>query len=191
MRRWPAVLAALVALPACAHIPADTIDLREATYHESPNVSNWPVTVHLRGIEYAPGETRGVRPIFDRAQANAHWPDVLIWPNPTNPLDGYIQFTLYMFVRVNGVWHGGGMIQFWGDRKGPPREWTGAPILTQWKDWVYWAPSLAAHQPRAGEEVAFMLVAGNRRRMNKGDVMERSNVITVPVLAEGVAESTR
>lgn len=172
-----------------AQVPADAFDLAQAQYYESPNVASWPAVVALRGVEYAPDPARGgVKPLFERS-AISRWPDVLVWSNPNNPNDGYIQFTLYAFVKIGDRWHGGGMHEFWGDRRGAPREWTGAPVLGYWNDWTYWAPTLQQNPPRPGSEMAFMLVSGDRRRMDKGDVRERSNVIIVPVMAQGVAEA--
>lgn len=167
--------------------PTDDIDLRSAVFHSSPDdVKNWPITVHLEGVEFKPGaatdgNTCGVRPIADRTR----WPDLSV-PGVTGPGD-FLQFTLWVFVKVNDVWHGAGLQEFWRDR-----DWSGAPILTQWFDWVYrnqWGSEMEAYRPRAGDEIAFMVVAGDNRLIDVRSVKERSQVLKVKLVATGIARS--
>jgi hypothetical protein len=148
---------------------ADAIDLNAVQFHGSPNVATWPITVTLEGVEFSPGERNGVRPIFNRNAVNARWPDV----RPDN-WEGDIQFCLWAFVKVNGVWHGGALHEFWSDRKGEPRVWTGAPFLENgvkggpnWQEnWVY---RTDVYHPMhectmaLGAEVGFMLTSGDVR----------------------------
>lgn len=169
----------------------DGIDLRDVQFRSSPNVADWPITVTLNGVEFksgtaAMGNTCGVRPIFDRTEMNARWPDV-------KPPDwtGAIQFTLWAFVRIGGVWYGAALQEFWSNRNGEPRIWSGAPILTQWSDWVYrnqWGPELEGYRPKVGDPIAFMLTAGDRRLMDVGDVRERTNVLLTTLQADAVVE---
>lgn len=181
----------------------DGIDLKTAQIHNSPkDVCDWPVGVELQGVEFKPGTPSdgncGVRPIFDRPALNGRWPDVRVWTHnpetgrPNDPNDGWIQFTLWAFVKTGNVWRGAALHEFWSDRRGTARVWTGAPILTQWSDWVYrnqWGPEMQGYQPRAGDEVAFMLTAGDRRSPhNLGDVRERTNVLRVKLAASGIPE---
>ena len=175
----------LFASPALAQ---DGIDLCQAVYHSSPNICQWPITVTLETVEFKPGtaadgNTVGVRPIFDRQQMNAVWPDV----RPVG-WEGTIQFTLWACIKAD-VWHCAGLQEFWSDRNGPPRIWSGAPILTQWHDWVYrgqWGAEMERYRPTLGDEIVFGLIAGDRRLMDLG-VQERSNFVRVPLMAVGVA----
>lgn len=179
----------------------DGIDLARVIWQNSPNVADWPATIDLQGVEFKPGTPSdgncGVRPIFNRAAVNVRWPDVRVWTHnpetgkPNDPTDGWIQFTLWAFVKVGNRWYGAALHEFWSDRFGQARVWTGAPILTQWGDWVYrnqWGPEMQSYRPQAGDEIGFMLTAGDRRSPhNLGDVRERTNVIRVRLSPAGVA----
>ncbi|MGE3507919.1 MAG: hypothetical protein AB7N65_03440 [Vicinamibacterales bacterium] len=181
----------------------DGIDLKQAVIHNSPtDVHQWPIGLELQGVEFKAGTASdancGVRPIFDRQAMNARWPDVRVWTHdpvtgrPNAPTDGWIQYTIWAFVRTGPVWRGAALHEFWSDRFGKPRVWTGAPILTQWSDWVYrnqWGAEMQAYQPKAGDEIAFMLTAGDRRSPhNLGDVRERTNVVRVRLAAAGIPD---
>ena len=185
------VVALLLAAPVRAQ---DGIDLSQAVI-TGPPVQTWPATVTVSGVEFAPGESRGVRLIFDRSQVNTRWPDVIVWPPA-----GYIQWTLYACVRPDRVtWHCGGMHEFWGDRHGAPREWSGAPLLERasngtnhWQaNWAYdgrWG-QMNAYVPAAGDEIGFFMVAGAHRpgSSNHPTVSERSNVVRVRLAPSGTA----
>lgn len=171
----------------------DGIDLKSVQWHGTPDISDWPITLDLQGVEFkagsaSDGNTVGVRPIFDRGVMNQRWPDVR-----PDGWDGFIQFTIGAIVKVNGVWHGAGLHEFWSNRNGDARIWTGAPILTQWADWVYrnqWGPEMESYRPAVGDEIGFFLVAGDRRSPhNIGPVRERTNVIRVKLAANGVADA--
>jgi hypothetical protein len=182
----------LLLISATHALAQDGVDLSSAVYHGSPNVSRWPVTVVLQGVEFksgreSDGNTVGVRPIFDRAAMNSRWPDV----KPVG-WDGFIQYTFWACVRPSTVWHCAGLHEFWSDRNGAPRIWTGAPILTQWSDWVYrnqWGPEMETYRPQVGDEMAFLLTSGDRRLMDLGDVRERTNAVRVKVVAAGIPEN--
>lgn len=169
----------------------DGYDLRSCVIHGSPNVAGWPITVPLVNVEFksgtaAHGNTVGVRPIFDRSLMNLRWPDV----KPVG-WDGYIQYTLWAFVFPNGKCHGAGLHEFWSNRNGAARVWTGAPILTQWSDWVYrnqWGSEMEQYVPRAGDPIGFMLTAGDRRLMDLGDVRERTQLLMVRLAGDGMGE---
>lgn len=181
----------------------DGIDLKSVQWHGTPDISDWPITLDLQGVEFkagsaSDGNTVGVRPIFDRGVMNQRWQPYRVWPNnpetgqPNPPNDGWIQHTLGAIVKVSGAWHGAALQEFWGNQYGDPRVWSGAPILTQWRDWAYRDPwsALMSYQPREGDEIGFFLVAGDRRSPhNIGPVRERTNVARVKLAANGVADA--
>lgn len=174
----------------------DDIDLGAAVFYGPLNPATCAATVPLTGVEFQPGKSGGLRPIFQRPEMNARWPDVLVWPPK-----GYIQWTLCAGFQVGGQWHIGAMHEFWSDRNGPPREWTGAHPLeltddgsrNNWQgNWAYardrWG-ALAGYTPKVGDPMALVLVAGAVRpgSSNHPTVAERSNVLVVPLQLTGMA----
>lgn len=186
------VLVLMIVLLTVPAVAQDGIDLSRASFHGSPNVSAWPVTVTLRAVEFQPGADKGVAPMFNRAEMNARWPNVR--PPGWN---GPIQFTLWACVRIGG-WHCAGLQEFWGDHAGPPRVWSGAPFLetgvhgkNNWQEnWAYdgrWGP-MSGYVPMLGDEVAFFLTAGDQRNPHDiRSVEERTNVVKVKLATQGVA----
>jgi hypothetical protein len=83
-------------------------------------------------------------------------------------------------VKMNGVWHGAAVHEFWKDRV-----WTGAPLLTQYGDWIYPNPGspwgeMGNYRPAVGDEVGFMATSGDLRlRKDVLTVNQRSNVVKV------------
>jgi FG-GAP-like repeat len=160
----------------------DAIDLRTVVYHASLNVSNWPITKVVTGVELKPGTREqgdvGVRLTLSPYNHNMHadsWPDFIMWPPA-----GDLRWTLWLFVKMNGVWHGAAVHEFWKDRV-----WTGAPLLTQYGDWIYPNPGspwgeMGSYSPAAGDEVGFMATSGDLRlRKDVLTVNQRSNVVKV------------
>lgn len=173
----------------------DGINLALATFH-GLNVASWAPTVTVTGVEFGMGASGGVRLLFNRSEVNRRWPDVVVWPPA-----GYIQWTLFACVRPNGTqWHCAGMHEFWSDRRGAPREWTGAALLenaangrNNWPaNWAYdarWG-DMQSYLPRPGDEVGFFMVAGAVRpgSSDHRTVFERSNVVRVRLAATGIAQ---
>lgn len=165
----------------------DAIKIDAVQFYSPIDPKQYAQTITLQGVEFRSGETFGVRFGFDRGQLNARWPDVVVWPPA-----GYIQWTLFAGFQINGVWHMGGYHEFWSDRNGPPRIWTGANPLelingrTNWQaNWSYdnrWG-ALSNYTPRAGDQIALMMVAGSVRpgSSNHPTVAERSNIVVVPL----------
>jgi hypothetical protein len=159
-----------------------SIDLATVVYHDSLDVSAWPVTKTITGVELAPGTSTqsdvGVRVTltpYNPALDGDSWPDFIMWPP-----DGDLRYTLWLFVRMGGQWHGAAVHEFWKNRV-----WTGAPLLTQYTDWIYANPgspwdTMGDYVPAEGDTVGFMATAGDLR-MHKDvlSVNERSNVVTV------------
>lgn len=160
----------------------DAIDLNTVVYHASLNVASWPVTKTITQVDLKPG-TRfqsdvGVRLTLNPYNPAMHadqWPDFIMWPPA-----GDLRWTLWLFVKMNGVWHGAAVHEMWKDRP-----WTGAPLLTQYGDWIYPNPGspwgeMGNYVPQEGDEVAFMASAGDLRlRKDRFTVNQRSNVVKV------------
>lgn len=155
----------------------DMIDINSVAFHSSPEeVKSWPITVALTGVllKSDPIDQSGVAPLFDRNR----WPEVVPpgW-------DGPLQSTLWLFVPVDGRWHGAAIIEFWKDRV-----WSGAPLLAFYKEWIYhgqWGPEMQRYVPTEGDTIGFMVAAG-QLRLNKNvfSVRERSNIVTCRLVGD-------
>ena len=153
----------------------DAIDLGAVQIHSSPDVRSWAQTATLTRIELG---HQGVHVDFTKQR---EWPD-LIPPGWTGPL----QYTLWLFVNVGGTWHAGGVVEFWRGR-----DWTGAytqPSLAQHlaENWIHDDGWPIAYTPSAGEQIGFMVTAGDERRKDVHVVGERSNVVLVTMQDTGV-----
>jgi hypothetical protein len=155
----------------------DMIDISSVEFHSSPEeVKAWSITVPLTGIHLKADhvDESGVAPLFDRTR----------WPEFVPPgWDGPLQSTLWLFVPVDGRWHGAAIIEFW---KG--RVWSGAPLLAFYTEWIYnnqWGPEMQRYVPREGDTVGFMVSAG-QLRLNKNliSVRERSNIVTCRLVGD-------
>mgnify|MGYP002084898500 CR=1 FL=1 len=153
----------------------DAINLSQAVVWNSPtDVASWPITTRIERLDMRPqgAANDGLEFFFSRRYN---------WPNYTPPgWSGPLNYTVWAGVRINGVWHVSGIIQFWSARVA-----TGAPILANNNfaiNWVYdgrWG-AMAHYQPVAGEAMVFFITAGDARG-NSGvtSVRERSNVVMV------------
>lgn len=147
----------------------DALDLATVHIYNAPgDIASWPQTVDVTQLTMHPGA--GLTFQFEPRQ---NWPD---YTPPT--WTGPIQYTVWAIVQVNGTWHGSGFIQMWRDRPS-----TGAPILTEWKNWAYdrnrWG-NMVDYVPNVGDRIGFLLSAGNARNVREvTSVRERSNVVLV------------
>lgn len=152
--------------------------LASARIWNSPaDIASWSQTTRIERIVMRPSGTPndGVEFFFSRRTS---WPD--FWnPGWTGPLN----YTVWACVKIAGQWHCSGVHQFWSARVA-----TGAPILTNFsRDWVYdqnrWG-TMAGYQPRAGEEMIFLVSAGDARGHRVvTSVRERSNAVAVKLPA--------
>lgn len=142
-------------------------------YSSIPDIFDWPVTTTITQVVMAPSP-------FGQA---VHFGANATWPPYTPPgWTGNIQYTMWIFVRVSGLWYTSGFIQMW-----QTRENTGAPILTEWQsNWAYdqrWGPMMT-YTPAVGDEIGYMVSAGNARGVgNVTSVRERSNIVSVHIPA--------
>jgi hypothetical protein len=146
--------------------PNDAINLNTVIIHNSPNVSSWPATTTLSRLDLMPS---GAHVEFG---AQSSWPEVV----PPGWAGG-LQYTLWIVLNVNGQWHASGCIEYW---KGLYE--SGGPVSGYARDWYYdpirWGP-MAGHQPSPGEQVGFLVTAGDARNNGPSIVHERSNVVIV------------
>lgn len=179
---------ALSFLAASAHAQQDMADLSACQIVAAPaEVKGWPVTKAITAVELKSARVNdsGVRATLapNNPRTNAD-----TWPDFVPPgWDGPLRSTLWLFIFPRGKCIGSAFIEFWGDR-----QWTGAPLLTDYKEWAYanpgspWGP-MGDYKPKAGDTVGFMYTAG-QLRMNKGlfTVRERSNLVTVKLAADAL-----
>lgn len=111
----------------------------------------------------------------------ASWPECSAFPG--SPNGGPIQYTIWLFVKVNGRWTGSGYIRNWvgGSNNGGP----GDPKLQLPGNWYYSganSPMPSCVALGSGTEVAFMVSNGNQRITDGVQctaTRERSNIVTV------------
>jgi hypothetical protein len=162
--------------------PTDAIDLHQATITGgSPaDVADWPVAATITGLNF---QANGLRLDFTKKDGPGRWPDVVPpgW-------DGPLQYTVWMVVNIGGRWYTSGGVEFWYGLErsgGPPSLFAG--------NWYYnsqvWGP-LANRQPAIGEQVGFLVTAGDARVKDVRSVRERSNVVVVPFPSDAGATFT-
>jgi hypothetical protein len=172
-----------------------TLDLHQATlFNNPPNLADWPVTTTITDVEFQYQGADGVHVEFSKRDGCSSWPDV------TPPgWCGSLEYTLGMAEYINGQWYASAAIQFW---RGLPASGgnvavdtvthgqcetfgAGSPCQVA-RNWYYdgrWG-AMAGYQPATGEVIGIFVVAGNVRNVLDGSqspVMERSNVVLVPV----------
>jgi hypothetical protein len=162
----PPVLAPAAPTMATAN-GGDAIDLSAAQIVNAPDIRSWPIVTTIRSIDVVPGN---MRLVFD---GQNDWPDVVPpgW-------DGPLQYTVWAFVSIGGVWVGSGFVQMWRGRDGvgdDPSDFN--------NNWWYssrWAP-MAGHQLAPGEIFGVCVTPGNARD-NGGPIpfAGRSQVVTLP-----------
>jgi len=148
---------------------SDMIPAADILVVNSPNSTLWPITTNLTRLDLF---DNGVNPYFDKKE---------IWPEVVPPgWSGPLTFTLWIFLKINDKWIGSGIIQFWRGL-----QFSGGAVYSARQialNWVYdarWQP-MTGHQPLMGEQVGFMVSAGNARNQDNHAVEERSQIVTVP-----------
>lgn len=136
----------------------------------TPDIRAWPATASITSLTF---DQNGVSVTFDK---EATWPDVTP-PGWTGP----IRYTLWLLVNRGGVWTGGGVIEFWHGRgsSGPYTQASLADHLSQ--NWIHDGHWGFDYQVQTGEQVAFLVTAGDQRLKDVHAVAERSNIVVVPV----------
>lgn len=154
---------------------ADGLDLSTVQILNSPDTRGWPATATITKLEF---RATGVHVEHTKRLGPGAWPSF----RPAG-WDGDLQYTLWIFLNINGQWRGCGGIQFWQDcdqNGGPPEEFA--------KNWYYdvnrWGP-MTGYQPKPGELVGFMVSAGDARGLGLHPIDERSTVVLMPFPSSG------
>jgi hypothetical protein len=154
----------------------DAINLGLAAILNSPaDVASWPATARITLLDLGTG---GAHVEFTKRDGPGSWPDVAF-----GGAGDSLEYTLWIALNINGRWYASGCVQFWRglDRNGgPPSQYA--------QNWYYdpirWAP-MTGHQPAPGEQVGFLVTAGDARNNGNAIVKERSNVVVVPFPGSG------
>jgi hypothetical protein len=179
MNVLPKVEAALAG-PVVARPAQPALDLTTVRIVNAPDVRGWAETAMITKLSFDGSATRVE---FTRQDGPDRWPD-LTPPGWQGPL----QYTLWLFLRVNGQWVGSGFIQMWYGRDGSgSHDDPDVPSLFH-QHWYYgtrWSP-MQEHGPiRPGESIGFLVTAGNARDSVGPVLQERSNVVVVPATDNG------
>ena len=159
----------------------DMFDLSTAKIVAAPDPRAWPITTSLTQVSFDGSMTRVN---FDKKDGPARWPDVT-----PDGWDGPLQYTIWLFLRIGAEWVGSGFVQMWHGRDG-----SGSPadpdVPSHYhKNWFYdgrWSP-MHGHGPiLPGEQIGFMITAGNARNNQGPNGMQRSNAVLLAATDRGV-----
>ena len=153
----------------------DAFDIGTAQIVRGPDVRSWPITKTITSVTFTPNDT-----------VVAYGPTP--WPNqPWGAPGDSLQFTCWLFRKVNGTWVGSGFIERWQYGQG-----MGDAPSDYHRNWFYgdrWAPM---HEPgplQPTEQIGFMLTAGAAREdgiEGARSIQERTNIVLVPATDTGV-----
>ena len=173
-------LEAALADPVPAQPARPTIDLSAARIVNAPDVRAWAETAIITKVSFDGAITRIE---FTKQEG----PDR--WPEQTPPgWQGPLQYTIWLFLKINGLWVGSAFIQMWHGRdgSGTPSD-PDVPSLYH-QHWYYgsrWSP-MQEHGPiRPGELIGFMVTAGNARDSVGPVLQERSNLVAIQATDNG------
>lgn len=172
------LLGLLCASPVSAQ---DAFDLCQSQIVNAPNVCEWRATATVTALVFD-GATTKIE--FTKQDGIGRWPDV----RPAG-WDGDIQYTLWLFLKVNGRWTGSAFVEFWYGRERSGE--VGDPDVPSRYHVNYyyaarWAPLFGHGQIQPGESIGFMVTSGDARD-SKGPYgpQERSNVVVVNAADRG------
>lgn len=152
----------------------DAINLDSVTILNAPGVRDWAVTTEISRIE---ASADNVKFTFSKQDGPDRWPDT-----PDEPGMGPLQYTVWLFLNIGGMWFASAFIQMWFGRDG-----VGDGIMNFTRDWTYdanrWGP-MAGHTIQRGETIGFMVTAGNERNDHPAALHERSSIVTIVVPAD-------
>jgi hypothetical protein len=176
----------------------DMIDLAAARIVNAVDPRDWPQTARITAVSFDRSKTR-----IEFTKKDGP-PDVTVadyrrdprnrWPNQPNggPPGDNFQYTIWLFLPINGVWVGSAFVQMWFGRDGSGGRGADADVPSVFHEhWYYgtgWHP-MEEHGPiRPGEEIGFMVTSGNARQGARDVVEERSNVVLFKAGDDSVIE---
>ena len=184
--RWFGAITTQPISVTCTTPPAAAFDFNTTVIENSPSdIAAWPETAKITKLDFSSG---GVFIDFTKRATSCGpaggpagvWPEV-----PFGDGSGNIEYTLWMVENINGTWYASGGIEYWCDDHYVLRN--GGPPSGFGMNWFYapdrWGP-LANHQPMVGEQVGFLVSAGDARNNGQTLIKERSNVVFVPFPAD-------
>lgn len=136
----------------------------------SAEVKGWPITTKITGISFdinAQAPVGGVKIDFD---AKNRWP-MFVPPG----WEGPVQYTLWVFLFINGTWWTTGCLVYYQDWNGGNMSNPGEQMK---ENWYYYASPMGAHAPANGEKIGFMVTSSMSRRGEAHQITERSNIVT-------------
>lgn len=181
MKRLIALILVVLLMPMPVFAQADMLNIHSAQIVNAPDVRDWPITTALTSVSFDGAVTRVD---FTKRDGPNRWPDV----TPTG-WTGPLEYTLWLFVKVQGNWVGSGFIQFWNGRDGTGNAADPDVPSRYAAHWYYserWSPIFGHGSLAPGEEIGFMVTSGNQRdSVGPDSVRERSNVVTFPATDNG------
>lgn len=161
----------------------DMIDLSAAQIVNAPDVrgGTWRKTAALTQVSFSGGQSRFD---FSKRDGAGRWPDVTPagWTGP-------LQYTVWLFKFIGGIWVGSAFIQFWHDRVGSGSVDDPDVPSRYHQHWYYaarWAPIFGSGAITPGQTIGFMVTSGNERdSVGPYSVQERSNVVTLAATDNG------
>jgi hypothetical protein len=151
-----------------------SIDLSKVNYQRFVNISNWPVTNRLIGVDQDGGDGHMCLNHEKRGQ----WPTSFFEDNPLVPVEA----TQWYFARINGQWYGGA-----GEWLRPNQICKdGQKSEDIGKDGT-WGGPMDTWIPKRGELVGYMISTPARAWPTWRTIDERSNVIVQPWQVNGIS----
>lgn len=165
----------------------DDFDLHTAVIESSAaDIADWPITETITRIQEDPVGGFNITPT---PALPATWK----WPFAGEGSSDNVQYTVWAFVKVGGVWHGAAFIQMWEGRSmtdgSLPAIFTANGYKNWWGDVRHLWGTMSDYVPVAGDQIGFLLQAGNGRlRGDVTSVKERSNVMLVTLPADDTGD---
>jgi hypothetical protein len=175
----PKLVAALSG-PVPAQPTQPSFDLAHARIVNAPDARAWAETAKITKVSFDGSATRVE---FTKQEGANRWPD-----QTPKGWDGPLQYTIWLFLKIDGQWVGSAFIQMWHGRDGSGSR-ADPDVPSVYHDhWYYssrWNP-MPDHGPiRPGELIGFMVTAGNARDSVGPVLQERSNVVVFPATDNG------
>lgn len=170
MRKLLSLLAALLLFAPAARAQ-DAVPIQSVQVVNAPDIRSWPATATITHISVTPDNTRID---FTKRDGPSRWPDI----RPTG-WTGDMEYTVWLFLQVNGQWVGSGFIQMWNGRDG-----VGDAPSDYAKNWYYgtrWSPMQTHGVISPTEQIGILVTSGNERDSGGPfGVQERSNLVLIP-----------